>query len=47
MLEDKVPLKRFGTPEEIANAVVFIASPKASFISGASINVDGGQTISY
>ena len=47
MLEVKVPLKRFGTPEEIANAVVFVSSPRASFISGASINVDGGQTISY
>jgi len=47
MLEDKVPLKRFGIPEEIANVVVFVSSPKASFISGACINVDGGQTISY
>tara|TARA_A100001015_G_scaffold284594_1_gene351238 strand:- start:34 stop:789 length:756 start_codon:yes stop_codon:yes gene_type:complete len=47
MLEDKVPLKRFGTPEEIANVSVFIASPKASFISGACIIVDGGQTVSY
>ena len=47
MLEVKVPLKRFGTPEEIANAVVFVSSPRASFISGACIDVDGGQTISY
>jgi 3-oxoacyl-[acyl-carrier protein] reductase len=47
MLEDKVPLKRFGSPEEIASVVVFLSSSKASFISGACINVDGGQTISY
>ena len=47
MLQEKVPLKRFGTPEEIANVVVFLASSKASFVSGACINVDGGQTISY
>ena len=47
MLEEKVPLKRFGSPEEIANVAVFLSSPKASFISGACINVDGGQTVSY
>tara|TARA_B100001057_G_scaffold376915_1_gene382118 strand:+ start:28 stop:783 length:756 start_codon:yes stop_codon:yes gene_type:complete len=47
MLEDKVPLKRFGTPEEIANLVVFLSSSKASFINGTCINVDGGQTLSF
>ncbi len=47
MLEDKVPLKRFGNPEEIANVLVFLSSQRASFISGACINVDGGQTVSY
>ena len=47
MIEEKVPMKRFGTPEEIANAVVFLSSSKASFITGACINVDGGQTNSY
>ena len=38
-----VPLKRLGRPEEIANAIVFVASPKASFISGGSIPVNGGK----
>ena len=35
--------KRIGTPEEIANAIVFIASDKASYIIGASLAVDGGM----
>ncbi len=39
-----VPLKRVGTPEEIADAIVFVASDKASFIMGASIALDGMQT---
>jgi 3-oxoacyl-[acyl-carrier protein] reductase len=43
MLASQVALKRFGTPEEIASAVVFLSSPKASFMSGASVVVDGGQ----
>ena len=47
MLEDKVPLKRFGSPEEIASVVVFLSSSKASFINGTCINVDGGQTVSF
>jgi len=39
----RVPLKRLGRPEEIAEAILFIASDKASFISGASIPVNGGK----
>lgn len=35
---------RFGKPEEVAAAVVFLASPKASWVVGASLNVDGGQS---
>ncbi len=35
---------RFGRPEEVANAVVFLASQRASWITGACVNVDGGQS---
>ena len=43
-VEQELPLKRFGTPEEIAAAIVFLASPRASLITGACLNVDGGQS---
>lgn len=39
----KVPLKRFGRPEEIAGAVAFLASEDASYITGVELNVDGGM----
>jgi len=42
-LEAQIPNKRIGTPEEIANAIVFISSDKASYIIGASLAVDGGM----
>ena len=38
-----VPVKRVGTAEEIADTIVFLASDKASFITGASVAVDGGK----
>jgi NAD(P)-dependent dehydrogenase (short-subunit alcohol dehydrogenase family) len=43
-LASTVPLKRVGRPEEIAQTIAFIASDKASFITGASYLVDGGKT---
>jgi NAD(P)-dependent dehydrogenase (short-subunit alcohol dehydrogenase family) len=41
-----VPLKRGATPEEIAAAIVFLASSKASFITGEIIRINGGKTAS-
>jgi 3-oxoacyl-[acyl-carrier protein] reductase len=44
-LEEKIPLGRFGRPEEIANTFAFLASDEASYINGAVIEVSGGLTI--
>jgi NAD(P)-dependent dehydrogenase (short-subunit alcohol dehydrogenase family) len=41
-----VPLKRAGKPQEIADAIVFVASDKATFITGQTISVNGGRTAS-
>ena len=40
---DEIPLKRGGTPEDIANTVVFLASDLSSYITGQVLNVDGGM----
>ena len=39
----KVPMKRFGQPEEVASTVLFLATPESSYITGVDINVDGGM----
>ncbi len=41
---ENIPLGRFGTAEEIANVVTFLCSPKASWVTGATVVVDGGQS---
>ena len=45
MMGDKVPLKRWGEPEDIANVYCFLASDEASYISGTVLNVDGGVVV--
>ncbi|SES82166.1 3-oxoacyl-[acyl-carrier-protein] reductase [Natronincola peptidivorans] len=42
MMKEKAPLNRLGTPEDIANACLFLASEEASFVTGTVLSVDGG-----
>lgn len=42
MMEEKTPLRRLGEPADIASAYAFLASDEASFITGTTLNVDGG-----
>lgn len=46
VLEDRQPLNRIGEPEDVANAVVYLASDEAKWISGVILNVDGGKSAS-
>lgn len=41
----QIPVKRIGDPEEVANVVEFLASDKASYVTGTTFYVDGGMTL--
>ena len=43
LYEESIPLKRLGTAEDVAQAVAFLASPKASYITGHVLAVNGGM----
>jgi NAD(P)-dependent dehydrogenase (short-subunit alcohol dehydrogenase family) len=45
-MANSLPLKRLGRPEEIAQAIVFLASNNASFVTGEIVHVNGGKTAS-
>ena len=42
-LLSRIPLGRLGAPDDIANAVLFLASPRAAYITGATLHVNGGM----
>ena len=44
-MEDAIPLGRLGTPRDVANAFLFLASDDASYVTGTTIVVDGGQLL--
>lgn len=46
LIQATVPMQRFGTPEEMADAALFLCSDRARFITGTCLVVDGGQTVS-
>jgi 3-oxoacyl-[acyl-carrier protein] reductase len=43
----RVPLRRYGDPEEVAHMTVNLAMPCSSFVNGATVVVDGGMTIKH
>ncbi len=45
LYRESIPLKRFGTPEDIANAVIYLLSDASSWMTGSELKIDGGSTL--
>jgi 3-oxoacyl-[acyl-carrier protein] reductase len=45
-MAENIPMKKFGKPEDVANAVRFLASEQAGYITGTVLNVNGGMLMS-
>lgn len=45
IVENEIPLKRLGTPEEVAATIYFLCSPPASYVNGAEVHINGGQHV--
>jgi len=43
-IQSQVPIERFGTPEEIADGVLYLTSPESAFVLGADLIIDGGMS---
>lgn len=44
---ERIPMRRFGAPEEVGRSVVFLASPAAGYVTGVSLPVDGGALVGF
>jgi NAD(P)-dependent dehydrogenase (short-subunit alcohol dehydrogenase family) len=44
-LVDEIPLRRLGSPEDVASAIYYLCSPQASYITGTEVEVNGGQHV--
>ena len=47
VLKSKIPMNRFGTPNDIANTVIFLCSKLSDYITGETIHVNGGMYFSW
>ena len=44
-LAEQIPLRRLGTPEEVASTIYFLCSPQASYVTGTEVHINGGQHV--